>query len=82
MTKPKLPADAGVLETHRHRMEHDKSYRDTTLTAPVGTRGKYLTNTAPTLMTADRDKQAKINERTKPQRDGHAILDDTLAENA
>lgn len=83
MAKTKTPPDGlGAVGLHRWRMENDSEYADAALTAPIGTRGKYLTNTAPITPLADRDKAAKKNERTEAQRDGHAIADESLKDNA
>lgn len=78
-------AGKGVIAQHRERIANDKAYRDAALTPPLGARGKYLTNTAPTILAADRSKDAKRTEATKPQRDGHSLHPDsaeTLADQA
>lgn len=48
----------GVLAQHHDRMENDPAYREAALTPPADTRGKYLTNTAPTVGAADRSAPA------------------------
>lgn len=58
---------AGVLGTHRERMADDESYRDAALESPHSTRGKYLTNTAPTVGKADRDEEADDSVRSEVQ---------------
>lgn len=58
----------GVLAQHRDLMENDSDYREAALTAPAPVRGKFLTNTAPTLGQADRTAEADVAVASEVQR--------------